>query len=256
MRGLTFIGLSPVWCAAVAAVVGWSGCARDGAGCATPLGAVTSDEIALELSPDLLVIRDRIEVHWWPGDPVPRIARHAWEGTLEGLSIVEDGGVIYIEDFNRCAWARRMDAIPRVDLMGLAPPHVLLESQADFIMEGPWVGGNLSIEGDEMAGNLHLQFLGDSLRLRLPNGIGHATVEGEAVRFSTFRGGFGDLEATALDAQQVLAHHGGVGEMKLRPEGYLFLELAGAGDVHLMGPGAERDIHILPGAAGEVIELP
>ena len=256
MRRLSTRCYSAVWCVAAAALVGWGGCAPDRAGCATPLGATASDEIALGLSPDELVVRDRIEVHWWPGDSLPRITRHAWEGTIAGLSIVEDGGVLYIEDVNRCAWARRMDAIPRVDLKGIAPSRVLLESQADFIMEGPWVGSDLTVEGDEMSGNLHIQFQGDSLRLRLPNGIGHATVEGEAVRFSTFRAGFGDVDATALNAQQVLAHHGGVGEMKLRPEGYLFLELAGAGDVHLMGPGAQRDIHILPGATGTVIELP
>jgi len=256
MRRLKALCLFAVWCLAVAALVGLSACVPDRAGCATPLGATASDEIALALSPDELVVRDRIEVHWWPGDSLPRVVRHAWEGTLAGLSIVEDGGVLFIEDVNRCAWVRRMDAIPRVDLMGMAPTRVLLESQADFIMEGPWVDNTLTIEGDEMSGNLHLQFQGDSLRLRLPNGIGHATVEGEAVRFSTFRAGFGDVDATALNAQQVLAHHGGVGEMKLRPEGYLFLELAGAGDVHLMGSGAQRDIHILPGATGAVIELP
>ena len=256
MKRLKLPSFSAVCCVAVATLVGLGSCNQDRAGCATPLGATASDEIALVFSPDELVVRDRIEVHWWPGDSLPMVARRAWEGTLSGLSIVEDGGILYIEDVNRCAWARRMDAIPRLDLTGMAPSRVFLESQADFIMEGPWVGNALTVEGDEMSGNLHLQFQGDSLRLRLPNGIGHAVVEGEAVRFSTFRAGFGDVDATALNAQQVLAHHTGVGEMKLRPEGYLFLELAGAGDVHLMGQGAQRDIHILPGATGAVIELP
>ena len=158
MRKLAFYHALAVRFIPLVFAMGWSGCSREGAGCGTPLGETASDVISLELSPDQLVVRDRIEVHWWPSDSVPRIVRHAWEGTIEGISVIEDGGVIYIEDLNRCGWSRRMDAVPRIDLWGIAPPQVVLESQADFVMEAPWTEGNLTVEGDEMAGNLNIQF--------------------------------------------------------------------------------------------------
>lgn len=231
-------------------------CATEGAGCLDGLGGAVSDTVLIHTLPDRLEVMDRVEVHWWPSDSSSVAVCHAWEGTLQGVTITQDGGVVRVEDRNTCGWVRRLSAVPRVDLHGMAPAEVLLESQADFVMESAFPGGDLLVDGDEMAGHIHLHFEGDSLKLRLPNGIGHATVEGRANRFSTFRSGFGDLDATALDADRVLAHHAGVGSMRLRPESYLYLELSGAGPVFLFGDSDQRDIVIRPDAAGEIIELP
>jgi len=240
-------------------VVVWgmvAGCAAEGAGCLDALGERSADTVAITVLPDRLEVMDRVEVHWWPSDSAALAVRHAWQGTLEGLSITEGDGVLRIEDRNTCGWVRRLDAVPRVDLHGIAPSEVWLESHADFVMESAYSEGDLFVEGDEMSGHLHLHFSGDSLKLRLPNGIGHASVKGSALRFSTFRSGFGDLDATGLDADRVLAHHAGVGAMRLRPESYLYLELSGAGQVHLYGDSDQRDIVIGPDATGEIIDHP
>ena len=240
-------------------VVVWvlvAGCAAEGAGCLDALGERSTDTIAIAALPDRLEVMDRVEVHWWPSDSASMAVRHAWQGTLDGLSITEGDGVLRIEDRNTCGWVRRLDAVPRVDLHGISPSGVWLESHADFVMESAYPAGDLFVEGDEMSGHLHLHFAGDSLKLRLPNGIGHASVEGSAHRFSTFRSGFGDLDATELDADRVLAHHAGIGVMRLRPESYLYLELSGAGQVHLHGESDERDIVIGPDATGEIIDHP
>jgi len=231
-------------------------CAAEGAGCLDGLGEAASDTLHIHTLPGRLEVMDRVEVHWWPTDSPSSVVRHAWKGTLEGVTVTEVEGVLRVEDRNTCGWVRRLDAIPRVDVHGVAPAHVVLESQADFVMESPFLGGDLLVDGDEMSGHIHLDFEGDSLKLRLPNGIGHATVEGRANRFSTFRSGFGDLDATALDADRVLAHHAGVGVMRLRPESYLYLELSGAGQVHLFGESDQRDIVIGPEATGEIVDYP
>lgn len=231
-------------------------CSQDGAGCATPLGEPIRDTLYWDIQPDALEVRDRIEVHWWPGDSVQQTVVHAWQGTVDGIHVGMKSGVLVIEDRNRCAWARRLDAVPRVDLFGMRPSEVQLESQADLTMKAPWIGGDLMVDSDEMAGDVDLWFQGDSLRLRLPNGIGHATVRGQARRFSSFRSGFGDLEASGMEADQILVHHAGLGEVRLRPQGYLFLEMAGAGDALLQGDEAGWDIRILPGATGTVTVVP
>jgi len=59
-----------------------------------------------------------------------------------------------------------------------------------------------------------------------------------------------------LQTQQMMFHHAGLGRVDLRPEGYLFLEMSGHGDVHLYGPGDQRDIRISDGATGSLIEWP
>ena len=233
-----------------------SGCAAEGAGCLDGLGGTVSDTVRIDALPNRLEVMDRVEVHWWPADSPSTAVRHAWNGTLKGVTVTEADGVLRIEDQNTCGWVRRLDAVPRVDLHGIVPVHVLLESQADFVMESSYPAGDLLVDGDEMSGHIHLDFEGDSLKLRLPNGIGHATVKGRASRFSTFRSGFGDLDATALDADRVLAHHAGVGVMRLRPESYLYLELSGAGEVHLFGDSDQRDIVIGPDATGEIVDYP
>ena len=233
------------------------GCASEGAGCWTALGDPVQDTVHLDTDDwDRLLVLDRVEVDWWPGDSVPFAVLHAHTGTVEGLRVTPEEDALRIENVNRCAWFRPLDAWPRVELHGVAPPRVELESQADFHMKAPWVGPELAVVGDEMAGDMDLWFEGDTLRVRLPNGIGHARVRGEARRFTAFRSGFGDLQAAEMEADQVMVHHAGVGEVRLRPAGYLFLELAGAGTVILEGPGAERDIHRLPGATGEILEVP
>ncbi len=231
-------------------------CSQDGAGCITPLGEPIQDTLFWDIQPVELQVRDRIEVHWWPNDSIPKAVIHAWQGTMDGVSVGMDSEALVIDDRNRCAWVRRLSAVPRVDLFGMRPVEVQLESQADFIMEAPWVGSDLMVDSDEMAGDVSLWFQGDSLRLRLPNGIGHATVRGQARRFSSFRSGFGDLEASGLEADQVLVHHAGLGEVRLRPQGYLFLEMAGAGDAFLQGEEVGWDIRILPGSTGAVTVVP
>ena len=247
-------------------VVGWvmlcgagallTACSQDGAGCGTPLGEPIQDTLFWDIQPAALEVRDRIEVHWWPNDSTPMALIHAWQGTMDGVSVSMESDALVIEDRNRCAWVRRLDAVPRIDLFGVRAPEVQLESQADFTMEAPWVGGDLKVSSDEMAGDLDLWFQGDRLQLRLPNGIGHASVQGRARRFSSFRSGFGDLEASGLEADQILVHHAGLGEVRLRPQGYLFLEMAGAGNAFLQGEEAGWDIRILPGATGVVTVHP
>ena len=233
-----------------------SSCSGDRAGCATPLGPAVMDTVDLAVMAPQLEVVDRVEVHWWPEATSSYAVVHAWEGTRNGVRVDDNADVLRIEEVNRCAWVRRLDAVPRVDLHGIRPSTIQLEAQADFVMEAPWQGDFLSVGSDEMAGDVDLWFEGDSLRVRLPNGIGHARLRGTATRLTCFRSGFGDLDATGLAANQVMVHHAGLGDVRLRPQGYLFLELAGAGNAILEGAGNERDIRILPGATGEVFTVP
>lgn len=233
--------------------LGLSDCAPEGAGCGTPLGEERTDTLFLEDLPDELVVMDRVDVHWWPGDTLPRVVRHAWEGTLEGIHIEQEEGVLVMEDRNLCHWVRSLQAVPQVHLHGIKPDRVFLESQGDFIMEAPWTEEDLYVEGNQMAGRMDLWFEADSLKVRLPNGIGHASIKGSAVRFSTFRGGFGDLDAAELRAEQILAHHGGTGMMSVMPDRYLFLELSGPGTVYLLDEPEDQDIAIWPDATGEIV---
>ena len=154
----------------------FDGLFSDGAGCGTPLGEPIQDTLFWDIQPAALEVRDRIEVHWWFNDSISMALIHAWQGTMDGISVSMESDVLVIEDWNWCAWVRRLDAVPRIDLFGVRAPEVQLESQADFTMGGPWVGGDLKVSSDEMAGDLDLWFQGDSLQLRLPNGIGHVSL--------------------------------------------------------------------------------
>ena len=246
-RFLAWLALAlPVWTL-------MEGCTAEGAGCGTPLGRSVSDTLELQDMPEQLLVTDRVEVHWWPGDTLPFAVRPAWAGTLDGIEFSLSDGELMIEDRNRCGWVRRLDAVPRVDLYGMMPREVRLESQADFIMEAPCTSGDLTVEGNQMAGRMDLWFEADSLKVRLPNGIGHPSAKGTAVRFSTFRSGFGDFDASALNAERVVAHQAGTGVMTLRPEGYLYLELSGAGTVYVLSEPEAQDVNIWPEATGEII---
>lgn len=238
---------------AVPAWMAIEGCNPEGAGCGTPLGGPVSDTLFFSSMPNQLLVTDRVEVHWWPGDSLPHAVLHAWEGTVDGIEVEVDGTGLMIEDRNRCGWVRRLHAVPCVDLHGMMPAEVLLESQADFVMESPWTVGDLTVEGNQMAGSIDLWFEADSLKVRLPNGIGHASARGRAVRFSTFRSGYGDFDASGLDAERVVAHQAGTGVMTLRPEGYLYLELSGAGTVQLLSEPQAQDLNIWPDATGQII---
>lgn len=246
-RFLAWLALAfPVWTL-------MEGCTAEGAGCTTSLGQPVSDTLWFADMPEQLLVTNRVEVHWWPGDTLPHAVRHAWDGTVDGIEVGLDNAQLMIEDRNRCGWVRRLSAVPRVDLRGMMPREVLLESQADFIMEAPCKSGDLTVEGDQMAGRIDLWFEADSLKVRLPNGIGHASAKGTAVRFSTFRSGYGDFDASALNAERVVAHQAGTGVMTLRPEGYLYLELSGAGTVYVLSEPEAQDLYVWPEATGEII---
>jgi len=236
--------------------MGMWGCNPNGAGCGVALGEWTTDTLRLAAGTSVLEVHGRVDVSWRPSTEEPRAILRAGEGVIQGLSLSESSGTLLLEDNNSCHWSRDLSAIPQVELVGVNFAQVQLYGQGDFVMLDTLTHGDLVVEGDEMSGDISLCFAGDTLQLTLPNGIGHAEVKGTAVRFRSFRSGFGDLNARSMNAQQVLIHHGGLGQVNLQPQGYLFLEVAGHGDVHLFGPGQLRDIRRLPGATGQVVEWP
>ena len=256
---LNFMRVSGAWlpfCLGVVLCLCVASCRPDGAGCGTALGEMTTDTLILSNAISRLEIEGRIHVSWRPSEEEPVAIRRAGLGVIEGLSLQEESGGLHIKDNNTCHWVRDLTAIPEVELVGMSLEEIQLLGQGDFAMLDTLRGGNLTVEGDEMSGNISLRFSGDTLQLRLPNGIGHAHVMGSALRFRSFRSGFGDLDAQDLDAQQIMLHHGGLGQVDLETRGYLYLELAGHGDVHLHGQSQDQDIRILPGATGQVVEWP
>lgn len=230
-----------------------TGCGRDGAGCLTPLGPMVERPVALDMDVLILELEDRVDVLWDPTGTIPQAVIRAGEGVAAGVSIELADGVLRIADRNTCHWARDLSAVPQVWLSGIRPDTVHLLGQGDFTMTETLHGGDLAVIGDEMAGQASLRFAGDTLQVRMPNGAGHVDIEGRARRLRAFRSGFGDLDAGDLAADQVMLHHAGVGDVRLFGPGYLYLELAGHGDVHLGGAEGDWNILRLPGATGQIL---
>jgi len=230
-----------------------AGCGREGAGCLTPLGPIVERPVALDMDVLILELEDRVDVLWDPTGTEPQALIRAGEGVAGGVSIEQADGVLRIADRNTCHWARDLSAVPQVWLSGIRPDTVHLLGQGAFTMTETLHGGDLAVIGNEMAGQASLRFAGDTLQVRMPNGAGHVDIQGRARRLRAFRSGFGDLDAGALAADQVMLHHAGVGDVRLFGPGYLYLELAGHGDVHLGGAEGDWNILRLPGATGQVI---
>lgn len=237
-----------------------SGCSPDRAGCLTPLGETVVQSTALDEAVAAIAMEDHIDVFWrptaGPGSLQPMVTVRAGEGVIGGVEVAVEDGVLHIADRNTCAWVRDLAAVPEVTIEGLQPESIMLWGQGDFTMLDTLTFGNLTVEGDEMAGKTTLLFGADTLKVRMPNGIGHVDVRGHARRFRAFRSGFGDLDARTFSPAQAMVHHAGVGDMILSPGGYLFLELAGQGDVLLWGDQQDWDIRILEGASGELVFHP
>lgn len=234
------------------------GCSGEGAGCWTPQGEATSRTVTLPAPIDAVQVLDRIDVEWSPhaGPEGPSLTWHAGEGVIGGMSAELGGGTLLIQDLNRCRWVRPPHAVPKVRIEGLDCRDWLLEGQGSFTMVDTLHTGDLQLTGDEMSGPMYVLFDGDTLRVRLPNGIGQFEVQGRAQRLRAFRAGFGDLDARGLDARQAMVHHGGLGALHLKASDYLFLEVAGAGHTTLYGEPNASNIQYLPGAAGSVTVLP
>lgn len=235
------------------AALALAGCGREGAGCLTPLGPMVERSVPLDMDVLIVELEDRVDVLWDPKGTESQALIRAGEGVAEGVSIEQTDGVLRISDLNTCHWARDLSAVPQVLLSGIRPDTVHLLGQGAFIMTDTLHGGDLAVIGDEMAGQTALRFAGDTLQVRMPNGLGHVDIEGRARRLRAFRSGFGDLDARAMSADQVLLHHAGEGDVRLFGPGYLYLELAGHGDVHLGGAEGDWNILRLPGATGQVI---
>ena len=230
-----------------------SSCGREGAGCLTPLGPMVERPVPLDMDVLILELDDRVDVLWDPTGTGSQAVVRAGEGVAGGVFIEQTDGVLRIADRNTCHWVRDLSAVPQVLLSGIRPNTVHLLGQGAFTMTDTLHGGDLAVIGDEMAGQTTLRFAGDTLKVRMPNGLGHVNIQGRARRLRAFRSGFGDLDARALAADQVLLHHSGVGDVYLTGPGYLYLELAGHGDVHLGGAEGDWNILRLPGATGQVI---
>ncbi|MCH1575044.1 MAG: DUF2807 domain-containing protein [Flavobacteriales bacterium] len=235
-----------------------AGCSGEGAGCWTPQGDATAASVSLDVPMEAVQIVDRIDVEWLPtaGPEGPRLTWHTGEGLIEGMSAELQDGTLLIQDLNRCRWVRPLDAVPKVRIEGVDCRNWLLEGQGSFSMVDTLYGGDLRVTGDEMSGPMQLLFHGDTLQVRLPNGIGHLAVSGQARRLRAFRAGFGDLDARHLDAHQAMVHHGGLGDLHLNAANYLYLEVAGAGNTYLHQEPEESNIQFLDGAVGTVTLVP
>ena len=234
------------------------GCGGEGAGCLTPWGETATKTIPLEGDIGSLLVLDRIDVAWNPTNDGlgPRITWTAGEGVLEGLEAEVQDGQLTVSDGNVCGWVRNLDAVPHALLEGVSFRTLLLEGQGRFDMVDTLRGGDLFVEGDEMSAPAHLLFHGDTLRVRMPNGIGHVKVEGRAQRFSSFRSGFGDLDALGLDADRMIVHHAGLGEVYLESPGYLYIAISNAGNVWLHGEPDQQDFELYEGATGALLAWP
>ena len=233
-------------------------CNREGADCFTPLGEPETRTVQLSEDINAIEIRDYIDVEWSPV-PDSEGARAIWSGgagTLDGLDATVTDGTLVIQDLNSCRWVRSMEAVPTVRLAGWACREVLLEGQGSFTMVDTLVGGDLDVEGNEMAGPVKLRFAGDTLKVRMPNGIGHVHIAGRALRLRSFRSGFGDLDARALYAESAMVNHAGVGEVHLRASQYLYLAMGGAGNAYLHNTPSDQVIQYLDGATGSVLTWP
>lgn len=232
------------------------GCQADRAGCFTSVGNAAERALDLVGEVTMVEVEDEVNIRWNPNGTDMRATVMAGEGLVEGIEVELSDGVLRIADGNACHWVRDLSVVPVVVLEGIRPDSLLLTGQGDFTMTDTLQEGNLTVLGDEMAGEVHLLFSGDTLKLRMPNGIGHVSANGRARRFRGFRSGFGDLDLRGLQAEQVMLHHAGMGRVSLTAPGYLFLEMASHGDAHLFGPEGDWDIHLLDGAAGTVTHHP
>ena len=233
-------------------------CNREGAGCLTPLGAPATRTVELTEEVTAIEIRDYIDVEWSPV-PSPEGARAIWSGgagILDGLDATVTEGTLVVQDFNACRWVRPMDAVPKVRLEGWICREVLLEGQGRFTMVDTLVGGDLEVVGNEMAGPVKLSFAGDTVKVRMPNGIGHVDIAGRAQRLRSFRSGFGDLDARALETESAMVNHAGVGEVHLNATAYLYLSMGGAGNAYLHTVPEDQVIQYLDGASGSVLTWP
>lgn len=243
------VAMGVAWCA---------GCSDGRAGCTTALGAESTRRVVPDGAVTSLTVYDRIDVEWSPVQDTlgPRLTWTAGEGVIDGLDAAWLDGELVLSDANACAWVRRLDAVPKVRLEGMAFREVRLEGQGRFSMIDTLRTGDLRVEGDEMAGDAVLLFDGDTLQVRMPNGIGDVRLAGRARRLRTFRSGFGELDARGLETGQALVHHAGLGDVHLTAPGYLFLEMAGAGDAYIHGTPQQEVILMLEGGTGTVHHQP
>ena len=232
------------------------GCQKDRAGCLTPAGNAAERIVDLTGEVTRVEAEDQVDIRWNPKGTDMTAKVMAGEGLVEGIQVELSDGVLRIADGNSCHWVRDLSVVPVVVLDGIRPDSLLLMGQGDFSMTDTLREGDLTVRGNEMAGDLSLLFSGDTLKVRMPNGIGHVSVSGQARRFRGFRSGFGDLDLRSLQADQIMLHHAGVGQASLTAEGYLFLEMASHGDAHLFGPEGDWDIRYLDGAEGTVTHHP
>jgi len=232
------------------------GCQADRAGCFTSVGTATQRTVDLTGEVAVLEGEDRVNIRWNPNGSERKATVFAGEGLVEGVEVSLSEGVLRIADRNQCHWVRDLSVVPVVVMEGIRPDSVLLLGQGDFSMTDTLRDGNLNVRGDEMAGALDLLFDGDTLKVRMPNGIGHVSARGSAKRFRGFRSGFGDLDLRGLNADQLMLHHAGVGQISMTASGYLFLEMASHGNAHIFGPEGDWDIRFLSGASGVVTHHP
>lgn len=232
------------------------GCQKDRAGCLTPSGSAAVRTVDLAGGVAMLEVEDQVDIRWDPNGTELRATVLAGEGLVEGVQVELSEGVLRIADRNTCHWVRDLSVVPVVVLEGIRPDSLLLMGQGDFSMTDTLREGDLAVRGNEMAGDLNLLFSGDTLQVRMPNGIGHVSVSGQARRFRGFRSGFGDLDLRRLHAAQVMLHHAGLGQVSLKAPDYLFLEMASYGDAHIFGPQGDWDLRFLPGAEGTVVHHP
>jgi len=190
---------------------------------------------------DRLFIEDRIEVILVDDDE-SKIVVSGPKNLLPEIETEVIGDDLYVRNANTCNWVRDLDQPLLVAIHG-TPPIIEYSGVSPLRSINQLRMPYLEINCRNGAGDIAIDFKGDSIRINLHVGTAAAKIEGECSTAFLFNQGVNVLDASALAATNTFINNSSQNDIFGTASDYLFCSIDNTGNVLVTGAPEQVDLN-------------
>ncbi len=164
-----------------------------------------------------------------------------------------DGTTLFVSNGNTCNFVRSFKNDITVKIFSPNIQDIQNRGTGDIVTPDTLHYDYLKIENRHAAGDIHINFIGDSLAAFTQTGVANFTLSGRVFKAELFNQGVGKIEASQLIAEQTYINNSSINDIVAYSRGYLYAINHFSGDIKVFGSPLLRDI-IREGSGSIIVE--
>lgn len=164
-----------------------------------------------------------------------------------------DGNTLFVSNRNTCNFVRSFKNDITVKIFSPSIQDIQNRGTGDIVTPDTLRYNYLKIENRHAAGDIRINFIGDSLSAFTQTGVANFVLSGRVFKAELFNQGVGKIEASQLIAEQTYINNSSINDIEAYSRGYLYAINFFSGDIKVFGSPLQSDI-IREGTGRIIIE--